>query len=61
MMYRVEWAIDVAADNPRAAAEEAFQMMRKPDTTATVFDVFDMDGNGEFKRVDLQEPADDCL
>ncbi len=50
-MYRVRWEIDLPADNPLEAARKAQQAMRRPGTTATVFDVTDRDG--KTTRVDL--------
>jgi hypothetical protein len=38
--YRVTWVIDVHADNPRDAAEQARAAQVRPGTTATVFQVF---------------------
>ncbi len=52
--YHVEWHIDVTATDAHAAAKEAWGHMRKPDTTANVFDV--SDGNKTF-RVDLQDDS----
>lgn len=52
-LYRVEWSIDLEAETPREAAEMAFQIMQKPGTTATVFDVAEFDSDGEAVRVDL--------
>jgi hypothetical protein len=42
--YLVEWRIDIYADSPREAAEQALAIQRKPDSTATVFNVTDTDG-----------------
>jgi len=39
-LYHVTWAIDIEADSPREAAEKARYYQTKPDTIATVFDVF---------------------
>lgn len=39
MEYRVTWRIDVDADTPEAAARLAREIMRDPQSTATVFDV----------------------
>lgn len=39
--YRVTWEIDIDAETPRAAAERAQEMMRDPDSIATVFKVED--------------------
>lgn len=54
--YRVEWAIDVEADNAAQAAQLAHAMMRKPNTTATVYDVMQMDSPDDPVRVDLMDP-----
>lgn len=37
--YRVSWEIDVSADSPRSAAEQAWGLMRAPGSTANVFKV----------------------
>lgn len=39
--YRVTWEIDIDADRPRAAAERAQEIMRDPESIATVFKVED--------------------
>lgn len=39
MSYRVTWSIDIEADSSEEAAKEALQIMRDPNSTATVFDV----------------------
>lgn len=41
---RVRWEIDVDADTPLQAAQEAQAAQRRPDTTATVFEVVGDDG-----------------
>lgn len=51
--YLVVWEIDVEAESPQYAAELAWQIMRRADSTAIVFDVFD--GQGSKVRVDLEE------
>lgn len=57
--YRVEWSIDIdSATSPEDAARQAFAHMQRPGTMATVFDVYEHDGDGEATRVDLlDEPA----
>ena len=40
-LYRVEWAIEVEADDPHLAAAMARHYQTKPGTTAKVFDVFE--------------------
>jgi hypothetical protein len=44
-MYRVMWSIDIEADTPESAAEQALTMQRDPESTATVFAIID-----EFNR-----------
>ena len=50
-VQRVRWEIDVDAGSAEAAAIQALNMIRRPDTTATVFDVTGADG--KTVRVDL--------
>ena len=38
-LYRVTWEIDLHANSPRAAAEQALAMQRDPESIATVFSV----------------------
>ncbi len=59
--YRVEWAIDVDADNPREAAIQAEDQQKNqvaghPMAVRGVFDVFREDGHKI--RVDLSDPED---
>ena len=56
-MKHIVWEIDLHAETPREAAEEAFRIMQRPDTMATVFDVTDETGNTY--RVDLMEGEED--
>lgn len=51
--YRVEWCIEVDAENPREAAQRALEIQRDPDSMAVVFDV--LDEEGDLHHVDLQE------
>lgn len=39
MNYLVAWYIDIEADSPKEAAEEALRIQRDPSSIATVFDV----------------------
>jgi hypothetical protein len=41
--YVVEWYIDIEADSPEDAARQALAIQRDPNSTATVFSVFDHD------------------
>lgn len=49
--YLVQWEINITADSPEAAAREAWYYMRKPDSTANVFDV--VGEEGPTVRIDL--------
>ncbi len=42
-LYRVVWEIDIEADTPLAAAEEALRIQRDRDSIATVFRVYGPD------------------
>lgn len=46
-LYRVRWEIDVYADSPRHAAQQAIDVQRRSDSTATVFEVTGPDGVSE--------------
>jgi hypothetical protein len=51
--YRVVWLIDIDADSPREAAQEALAIQRNPESIATCFVVIE-DG-GPSQMVDLDE------
>ena len=51
--FLVEWAIDIDAATPEAAARRALEIQRNPASMATVFDV--TGENGIKHRVDLLE------
>lgn len=58
--YRVTWVIDVDADHPRDAANQARAIQMDPDSTATVFEVAEEVPNSygtvhRIHRVDLAE------
>jgi hypothetical protein len=55
MTYRVTWEIDINADSPRDAACKAQEIQRRPDSTATVFEVERPDGS--VVTVDLARPV----
>lgn len=60
MEYHVTWTIEVNADNPTAAAERALELVRAPNSTATVFEVVENEKpavffNQQSYRVDLTE------
>lgn len=52
--YHVQWEIDVSARSHVWAARIALEIQRDVKSTATVFDVHEMD-KSEGKRIDLQE------
>lgn len=52
--YKVRWEIEVSADSPREAAEEAYRIHRDSDSIAGVFYVFDR--RGKKTKIDLNEP-----
>ena len=51
--YVVTWELDVDAGTPEEAARAAWEAMRRPESTANVFDV--LDETGGCTRVDLEE------
>jgi hypothetical protein len=51
--FRVIWEIDIDADSPMEAAHEARAVQLRPDTTATVFNVWEH--AGLMHSVDLAE------
>lgn len=53
--YHVVWEIDIEAESPREAAEEAWAIMCHPDSNANYFEVFDQ--NGDKTNVDLMDEA----
>jgi hypothetical protein len=59
--YLVRWEIDVYADTPEQAAQEALAIQRDAESTATVFEVLDVTASGPGVRVEVteQEPADE--
>lgn len=52
-LFHVTWEIDVYAETPREAAEQAFAHMQRVGTTANYFSVQDQDGYGSW--IDLSE------
>lgn len=51
MKYRVTWDIEIDADSPKAAAEEALIIQRDTMSIATVFNVYD--SRGKVWEIDL--------
>jgi hypothetical protein len=49
--YSVNWKIDIEAESPVEAARQALEIHQDPNSTATVFDVYD--GQGNYTRIDL--------
>ena len=52
--YLVKWKISIEAHSPREAAERAWEIMRRPDSTASVFTVIGEDNDG-LDYIDLME------
>lgn len=50
--YKVVWTIDIDADSPREAAEQALVVQRGPGNEATFFEVYDKEILGKFE-IDL--------
>jgi hypothetical protein len=51
--YLTRWEIDVYADSPEDAARCALEIQRDPTSTATVFEVLDVETSGPGVRVDV--------
>jgi hypothetical protein len=51
--YLVTWEIEISADNPVLAAQEALEIQRGTESSAVVFEV--ADEHGEITRVDLED------
>jgi hypothetical protein len=57
MEFRVIWEIDIHAEGPKQAAQEARAIQLTPGMSATVFDVWAYMA-GKMHRIDLVEEAD---
>lgn len=55
--FLVEWRINISADTPEEAAQKAWEIMRRPDSTANCFHIIDDAGNET--AVDLMEEGED--
>ena len=55
-LYHVVWEIDIYARSPREVAKEAQAIQQDEDSTATVFDVMEEDGD-KTVRIDLGEDS----
>ena len=51
--YSVNWQVEIDAESPVEAARQALKIHRDQNSTATVFDIYDEDGNST--HVDLLE------
>jgi hypothetical protein len=54
MEFRVIWEIDIDADNPTAAAQQARALQLKKNTSATVFDIWEH-ATAKMHRIDVEE------
>jgi hypothetical protein len=57
MEFRVIWEIDIEADSPKEAAQEARAVQLTPGMSATAFDVWAY-AAGKMHRIDLLEEPD---
>jgi hypothetical protein len=58
--YYIEWSIEIDADSPREAAEKALAIQRDPNSSATVFKVWERaEMPDEPEIIDLDEPVID--
>jgi hypothetical protein len=57
MEYRVTWTIDLDADSPESAADQALAIHRDPQSSATVFTVTDMDDHSVVVGVTQLPPS----
>jgi hypothetical protein len=55
--YQVTWTIEVSAEDPRTAAEEARRLQVKPDTSAVCFEVTERRPGSLTAYIDLQDDA----
>lgn len=53
--YRVTWEIDIWAESPRAAAEEALDIQRDRGGVATVFEVKEFDSEEDAVMIDAAD------
>lgn len=51
--FKVSWEIDIEAETPLEAAQQAWDIVRRPSSSANVFTVYAE--NGETEKIDLQE------
>jgi hypothetical protein len=54
--YTVKWTIEIDSETPEEAARETLEIQRDPASLATVFDIYDEEGN--CTRIDLLERED---
>lgn len=53
--YRVVWEIDIDANSPKEAAEEARRIQLDPESEAVVFDIFYQDETTHIDLLDYEE------
>jgi hypothetical protein len=58
--YRVQWDIDIDADSPKQAAEEALKIHRDHNSIATVFNVREW-GTLDLRKIDLQSGTEESI
>jgi hypothetical protein len=55
--FRVIWEIEMEADTPEQAAQQARAAQLRPDSSATVFEVWEY-AEKRMHRIDVETPAD---
>ncbi|RBO90481.1 hypothetical protein [Pseudochrobactrum asaccharolyticum] len=53
--FLVSWEIHIHAATAHEAAQQAHDLVRRPDTMATVYQVIEHDSGGDCQIVDLNE------
>jgi hypothetical protein len=56
--YHVTWEIEVTADSAQEAAEQALQIQRDPESTATIFSVYNLKIGGRVHTIDTSAAVD---
>ncbi len=56
--YHITWEIDIDAETPREAAEQALEIQRDANSLATVFSVKEFDSDDDATQIDLLDTAE---
>jgi len=62
MEYHIKWEIEVEADSPLEAVQEALRIQRDPESMATIFEVRPMiaEPDVDYISIDLQQ-VEECI